>query len=75
MVVVNTGVEVPRFSPLLSTYPSAFADELSHFIDCAMNGSESRITPLDAFQATAAVISAQESACTGKALAIGELRG
>ena len=75
MVIMNNGVEVPRFSPLLSTYPSAFADELSHFIDCAITGSESRITPLDAYRATAAVISAQESTRTGSAVSIGELPG
>lgn len=48
MQVVNEGVEVPLYSPLLSTFPSAFEDELSHFIDCAMDDNEPRITPLDA---------------------------
>ena len=73
MVVVKNGIDVPRYSPLLSTFPSAFADELSHFVDCAMNGSEPRITPRDAYWATAAVIKAQDSARSGEAVSLGEL--
>jgi predicted dehydrogenase len=73
IVVKGEQVDIPRYSPLLSTFPSAFTRELEHFVDCVTRGTESRITPLDAYWATASAIAALESAETGRAVSLEEL--
>lgn len=44
MTVVDGGIDVPRYSPLLSSMPHCFDRELGHFLDCIDQGQEGRIT-------------------------------
>ncbi|HZD39171.1 MAG TPA: Gfo/Idh/MocA family oxidoreductase [Terriglobales bacterium] len=66
MVVVKEGVEVPRYSPLLSTYPETFVGELAHFIDGVYGKTSPRVTLEDAYRAVEVMVKALESARTGK---------
>ena len=70
MVVIKGGTEMPRYSPLLSTFPESFVGELSHFVASAADNAEARITPEDAYRAVAVMVKAQESAATGKPISI-----
>lgn len=71
MAVVKNGVEVPRYSPLLSTFPESFVDELDHFFDCVTGKAKPRITLEDASRAVGVITKALESASTGQPVKIG----
>jgi len=64
--VVKGDFEVPRFSPLLSTYPEAFVEELRHFFACIEGLEEPRVTAHDALIAVEIVEKAVKSARTGR---------
>ncbi|HXV84510.1 MAG TPA: Gfo/Idh/MocA family oxidoreductase [Candidatus Binatia bacterium] len=70
MVVIKDGTQMPRYSPLLSTFPESFVGELSHFVASAADNTEARITPANAYRAVAVMVKAQESAATGKPISI-----
>lgn len=66
MMVIKGGVEVPRYSPLLSTFPESFVGELTHFVDGVSGTVPPRITLEDAYRAVEVMVKALESAATGK---------
>lgn len=70
MTVVRKGVEVPRYSPLLSTFPESFVDELNHFFDCISGKTSPRITLEDASRAVEVVTKAIESASSGQPMTV-----
>ena len=65
MTVVKDDIGVPRYSPLLSTFPEAFVGELAHFVDGVSGAASARITPQEAYRAVEVVVKALESAATG----------
>ena len=69
MVVIKGGTEVPRYSPLLSTFPESFVGELAHFVDGISGNTAPRITLDDAYGAVEVIAKALESAATGKPIA------
>lgn len=66
MIVIKDGVEVPRYSPLLSTYPETFVGELAHFMDNIYGETSPRVTLDDAYRAVEVIVKALESAATGE---------
>lgn len=70
MTVIKKGIEVPRYSPLLSTFPESFVDELNHFFDCITGKTSPRITLGDASRAVEVVNKALESASAGQPMAV-----
>lgn len=70
MIVVKEGTQVPRYSPLLSTYPEAFVGELAHFVDGISGKIPPRITLDDAYRAVEVIAKALESAASGKPIAL-----
>jgi UDP-N-acetylglucosamine 3-dehydrogenase len=66
MIVIKNSVEVPRYSPLLSTFPESFVGELAHFIDGISANTSPRVTLDDAYRAVEVMVKALESAATGK---------
>ncbi len=66
MIVVKQRPEVPRYSPLLSTFPESFVGELKHFIDGVSRQTQPRITLEEACRAVEVMAKALESAKTGK---------
>lgn len=66
MIVIKGGTEVPRYSPLLSTFPESFVGELAHFVEGVSGTIPPRITPEDAYRAVEVMVKALESAATGK---------
>ena len=74
LMVIKDGAEVPRYSPLLSTFPESFVAELAHFVDGVSGKVPPRITLEDAERAVAVMVKALESAATGKPVAITEVQ-
>ncbi len=70
LLVIKERPEVPRYSPLLSTYPEAFVGELAHFIDGISRKIAPRITLDDAYRAVEVIAKALESAATGQPVAL-----
>jgi len=74
MVVVKGGTEIPRYSPLLSTFPESFVGELTHFVESVSGSTVPRITPEEAYRAVEVMAKAMESAASGKPVAIGRTK-
>jgi predicted dehydrogenase len=70
LLVIKGGTEVPRYSPLLSTFPESFVGELAHFIDGISRAVAPRITLKDAYRAVEVIAKALESAATGQPISI-----
>lgn len=70
LLVIKGGPEVPRYSPLLSTFPESFVGELAHFIDGISRETAPRITLEDAYRAVEIIAKALESASTGQPIAL-----
>lgn len=70
MTVVKGGLGVPRYSPLLSTFPESFVGELEHFIDAISRKVAPRITLEDACRAVEIIAKALESSRTGQPAAL-----
>ena len=68
--VAKSQFEMPRFSPLLSTFPDAFERELRYFFERIKKDVESRITANDALIALKIAEKGIESAKTGKAVGL-----
>jgi predicted dehydrogenase len=66
--VAKRHFEMPRFSPLLSTFPDAFERELRHFIECISRNKEPVVTAHDAKIALEIAEKALESAKRGEAV-------
>ncbi|MFQ5849354.1 MAG: Gfo/Idh/MocA family protein [Candidatus Binatia bacterium] len=65
MTVVKGEIGIPRYSPLLSSFPETFVDELNHFLDCIDRKAAPRITLSQAYTAVKTVTAAFESALSG----------
>lgn len=70
MMVIKGGPEVPRYSPLLSTFPESFVGELANFIDGVTRKVAPRITIEEAYRAVEVIGKALESAATGQPVAL-----
>lgn len=68
--VAKANLEMPRFSPLLSTFPEAFERELRHFFNCIMGREEPVVTAEDALVALKISEKAKESARRGEVVEI-----
>lgn len=66
MTVVDGGIDVPRYSPLLSSMPHCFERELTHFLDCIDQGHEGRVTVEQARAAVHVVTAAFRSIAEGR---------
>ncbi|NJE08367.1 Gfo/Idh/MocA family oxidoreductase [Thermococcus sp. M39] len=64
--VVKSHFEMPRFSPMLSTFPDAFERELRHFFNVILGKEEPVITARDALIALQIAEKAIESAHKGE---------
>lgn len=64
--VAKANFEMPRFSPLLSTFPDAFERELRHFFECIKKDTEPAVTAHDALIALKIAEKAKESARKGE---------
>jgi predicted dehydrogenase len=72
MTVIDGGVEYPRYSPLISTTPTSFQSEISHFLDCIVNGINPAITVEDAYEALVVIDAAYRSINEKKSIKIHE---
>lgn len=70
MTVLKENVEVPRYSPLLSTFPESFVDELNHFLDCIQGKTSPQSTPVQALTAVQVVVGALESIASGRPVSL-----
>ena len=70
LTVIKGGLDVPRYSPLLSTFPESFVGELAHFIDGISRNVAPRITLEDAYRAVEVIAKAVESAESGQPVAL-----
>jgi len=70
LLVIKGRPDVPRYSPLLSTFPESFVGELAHFIDGISREIAPRITLEDAYRAVAVTAKALQSAATGQPVAL-----
>lgn len=70
MTVIKGGIEVPRYSTLLSTFPESFVDELNHFLDCITGETSPRITLADAYNAVEVITGALESVVSGRPISL-----
>ncbi len=68
--VAKANFEMPRFSPLLSTFPDAFERELRHFFKCIKKDIEPTVTAHDALIALKIAEKAKESARKGEVVRI-----
>ncbi|RLF87435.1 gfo/Idh/MocA family oxidoreductase [Thermococci archaeon] len=64
--VVKSTFEMPRFSPMLSTFPEAFEAELRHFFECIKSDCEPVVTAKDALIALYIAEKARESIRKGE---------
>ncbi|MCD6559093.1 MAG: Gfo/Idh/MocA family oxidoreductase [Palaeococcus sp.] len=69
--VAKSQFEMPRFSPLLSTFPDAFERELRHFFECIREDKEPTVSAKDALIALKIAEKAKESAKLGKSVEFG----
>lgn len=72
MTVIKEAVEVPRYSPLLSTFPESFADELNHFLDCIQGKTSPQSTPAQALTAVQVIAGAFDSIASGRPVSLPE---
>lgn len=71
MTVITAGaIGVPQYSPLLSSFPETFVDELGHFLDCIAGTASPRSTPAQALTAVRAIAAAFESAASGQPVSL-----
>ncbi|WP_297092553.1 Gfo/Idh/MocA family oxidoreductase [Thermococcus sp.] len=68
--VAKANFEMPRFSPLLSTFPDAFERELRHFFNCIKGREEPVVTAEDGLVALKIAEMAKESARKGEVVEI-----
>ncbi|WP_457742369.1 Gfo/Idh/MocA family protein [Thermococcus sp.] len=68
--VAKANFEMPRFSPLLSTFPDAFERELRHFFNCIKGREEPIVTAEDALIALEIAEKAKESSRKGEVIGI-----
>ncbi|MEO2151168.1 MAG: Gfo/Idh/MocA family oxidoreductase [Thermococcus sp.] len=68
--VAKANFEMPRFSPLLSTFPDAFERELEHFFRVITGEEEAVVTAEDALIALRIAEKAKESARTGEVVEV-----
>ncbi len=68
--VAKANFEMPRFSPLLSTFPDAFERELRHFLKCIKKDEEPTVTAHDALIALKIAEKAKESARSGEVVRV-----
>lgn len=68
--VAKANFEMPRFSPLLSTFPDAFERELEHFFRVIAGEEEAVVTAEDALIALRIAEKAKESARTGEVIEV-----
>ncbi|WP_042691746.1 Gfo/Idh/MocA family protein [Thermococcus nautili] len=68
--VAKASFEMPRFSPLLSTFPDAFERELEHFFRVIAGEEEAVVTAEDALIALRIAEKARESARTGEVVEV-----
>lgn len=64
--VVKSSFEMPRFSPMLSTFPEAFEAELKHFFECIRSECDPIVTAKDALIALYIAEKARESIRKGE---------
>ncbi|HII61748.1 Gfo/Idh/MocA family protein [Pyrococcus horikoshii] len=64
--VIKSSFEMPRFSPMLSTFPQAFEAELRHFFECIKSNCEPVVTARDALIALQIAEKARESIKKGE---------
>jgi len=69
--VVKSHFEMPRFSPMLSTFPDAFERELRHFFNVILGKEEPVITAEDALIALQIAETAIKSAQKGEPIELG----
>lgn len=69
-VIRPEAIEVPRYSPLLSSYPETFVEELDHFLDCIAGRTSPQSTPAQALTAVRTVRAAFESIASGQPVAL-----
>jgi len=70
MTVIDGGIIYPRFSPLISAMLTSFQKEISHFLDCIVNGIKPVITLEDAYKALVVIDAAYKSIKEGKPIKI-----
>ncbi|MFQ5804654.1 MAG: Gfo/Idh/MocA family protein [Candidatus Methylomirabilales bacterium] len=70
MTVVKREIGIPRYSPLLSSFPETFVDELSHFLDCILQNTPPRITLAQASTAVKVIATAFESIASGRPISL-----
>jgi len=68
--VAKANFEMPRFSPLLSTFPDAFERELRHFFNCIKGKEEPAVTAEDALIALKIAERAKESSRKGEVVEV-----
>jgi UDP-N-acetylglucosamine 3-dehydrogenase len=68
--VAKANFEMPRFSPLLSTFPDAFERELRHFFSVIRGEEKPVVTVEDALIALRIAEKAKESARRGEVVEI-----
>lgn len=68
MTLIKGEIGVPRYSPLLSTFPETFVEELEHFLDCLEGHTPPRSTPAQAFTAVQVIAGALESIASGRVI-------
>lgn len=66
-IVVRDGLEIPRFSPLLSAGATTFRSELEHFAAAVGSGAPFSVTAEDALVAVRMIEAAERSARSGRA--------
>lgn len=69
-VVKEDHVDVPRYSPLLSTFPESFVEEMNHFLDCIQGTSSPRSTPAQALTAVQVIAGAFDSIASGRPVSL-----
>lgn len=69
--VAKSQFEMPRFSPLLSTFPDAFEREVRHFFECIRKNKEPAVSAEDALIALKITERAKESAKIGEPVEFG----
>ena len=68
MIVVKDKIELPRYSPLLSTDLNAFRDEMKEFVHCIEKGEEPIVSKEEAYNILNITLAAEESIERGKVI-------
>jgi predicted dehydrogenase len=65
-IVVADGIEIPRYSPLLSSLATSFRHEIEHFAEAIATGAPFAVSVADAITAVDMVDAAERSARSGR---------